>query len=184
MSYDPALITYAVSLHFTKDVNDIISAATKEIAQLTGNNFMLDNKVPPHVTIGAFHVDKQDEPKLLQLVQDFAKTQTPGTIHFTEPGDFNQKVLFIKPQKDEFLTTINKALHKIMLPQFTEGENGYYVPDIWFPHTTLATRLNQTQFSQALDIANKIPLPLKANVHDIGVYLCSPFAELKRYLVE
>ena len=183
MSYDQSLITYAVSLHFTQDMNDIIAAATKEIAQLTGNTYMLDNKVPPHVTIGAFHADKRDEPKLLQLVQDFAKTQVPGIIHFTAPGDFNQKVLFLQPQKDDYLTAINKALHKIMLPQFTEGENGYYLPDIWFPHTTLATRLNQTQFSQALEIANKITLPLEAKVHDIGVYLCSPFAELKRYEV-
>ena len=183
MSYNPTQITYAVSLHFTQDVNDIISAATKEIAQLTGNTFMLDNKVPPHVTIGAFHADKQDESKLLQLVQDFAKTQAPGTIRFTTPGDFNQKVLFLKPQKDDYLTNINKALHQIMLPHFKEGENGYYLPDMWFPHTTLATRLNQTQFSQAFQIANKITLPLEAKVQDIGVYLCSPFAELKRYEV-
>ena len=183
MSYDQSLITYAVSLHFTQEVNDIIAAATKEIAQLTGNTYMLDNKVPPHVTIGAFHADKRDEPKLLQMVQDFAKTQNPGTIHFTAPGDFNQKVLFLKPQKDDYLININAALHKIMLPEFQEGENGYYLPDIWFPHTTLATRLNQTQFTQALEIANKITLPLEAKVHDRGVYLCSPFAELKRYEV-
>ena len=121
--------------------------------------------------------------KLLKIVQDFSKTQKAGTIHFTAPGDFNQKVLFLKPEKDDYLIKINDALHKIMLPEFTEGENGYYLPDIWFPHTTLATRLNQTQFSQALEIANKITLPLEAKVHDIGVYLCSPFAELKRYEV-
>ena len=183
MSYNPSQITYAVSLHFTQDVNEIISAATKEIAELTGNTFMLDNKVPPHITIGAFHAGKKDEQKLLQLVQDFSKNQTPGLIQFIAPGDFNQKVLFLKPQKDDYLTSINKALHKIMLPEFQEGENGYYLPDIWFPHTTLATRLNQTQFLQALEIAKKITLPLEAKVHDIGVYLCSPFAELKRYEV-
>lgn len=184
MSYNPTLITYAVSLHFTEDVNNIISATTKEIANLTGNTFMLDNKVPPHITIGAFHAEKKDEQKLLKIVQDFSKTQKAGTIHFTAPGDFNQKVLFLKPEKDDYLIKINDALHKIMLPEFTEGENGYYLPDIWFPHTTLATRLNQTQFFKALYIANKIKVPLEAKVSNIGVYICSPFLELERFKVE
>ena len=181
MSYNPSLITYAVSLHFTEDVNDIISAATKEIANLTGNTFMLDNKVPPHITIGAFHAAKEDEAKLLQTVDEFSKTQSTGTIRFTAPGDFNRKVLFLKPQKDDYLTNINRALHNVMLSQFKEGENGYYLPDIWFAHTTLATRLNSTQFSSALEIARKINLPLETKACDIGVYLCSPFKELKRF---
>ena len=184
MSYEKLFITYAVSLHFTQDVNEIIFNTMSSIADLTGNDFMIKNKVPPHVTIGAFHGTKETEEKLIQIVDDFSKTQQPGVVRFSEIGNFNGKVLFLKPEKDNYLSTINDELHKVVLPEFEAGENGYYVPEIWFPHTTLATGLTQTQFSKALELAEKISLPLEAKIHDIGFYQCSPFLELKRFPVQ
>ncbi len=178
---DKSFITYAVSLHFTQDVNQIISDAVGEIAKLTGNDFIIQNKIPPHVTIGAFHGTKEKEAHLTKLVEDFSKALQPGMVQFTEVGNFNKKVLFLKPQKDAFLTEINKALHKLILPEFEKGENGYYMPEIWFPHTTLATRLSQSQFEKALEIANKISLPLETKISSVGLYQCSPFLELKRF---
>ena len=181
--YTKSFITYAVSLHFTQDVNEIIFNTMTSIADLTGNDFMIKNKVPPHVTIGAFHGTKETEEKLIQIIDEFSKTQQSGVVSFSEIGNFNGKVLFLKPEKNEFLSKINDELHKIVLPEFEAGENGYYVPEIWFPHTTLATGLNQTQFSKALELAEKISLPLEAKIHDIGFYQCSPFLELKRFPV-
>ena len=181
MSYEKPFITYAVSLHFTQDVNEIIFNTMSSIASLTGNDFMIKNKVPPHVTIGAFHGTKETEDKLIRIVKEFSKQQPSGAVRFTELGNFNQKVLFLKPEKDVFLSTINDELHKIILPEFEAGENGYYVPEIWFPHTTLATGLNQTLFSKALELAEKIKLPLEAKIDNIGFYQCSPFLELNRF---
>lgn len=181
MAFTPTLTTYAISLHFPPDVNAIISSAVKAISELTGNTFILKNKIPPHVTIGAFYAAKEDEAKLLNIIEDFSKNLAAGLIQFSEVGDFNKKVLFLKPEKDEFLSKINSELHAILLPEFEKAENGYYLPEIWFPHTTLATRLNQSLFSKAQEIARQIPLPLKADVSEIAVYQCSPFAELKRF---
>lgn len=181
--FNSSLVTYAVSLHFSQDVNEIITSAVCSIADITGSRFILENKIPPHVTIGAFHATKENEPKLMRLVKDFSKNQMAGHIQFTGIGNFNSKVLFFKPEKDEFLSEINKSLHELILPDFEKGDNGYYLPEVWFPHTTLATRLNQSHFSKALSIAEKIPLPLKAEVCEIGFYQCSPFKELKRFTI-
>ena len=181
MTYEKPFITYAVSLHFSREVNEIIFNTMSSIAELTGNDFMIKNKVPPHVTIGAFHGTKENEKRLIKIVEDFSITQKSGTVKFSEIGNFNNKVLFLKPVKDDFLSTINNELHKIILPEFKAGENGYYVPEIWFPHTTLATGLTQTQFSKALELAKKITLPLEAKISDIGFYQCSPFLELNRF---
>ena len=184
MDYNKPFITYAVSLHFTQDVNEIIFNTMASIAEQTGNDFMIENKVPPHVTIGAFHGTKETETRLIQIVEDFSKTRQSAKVRFTEIGNFNGKVLFLKPQKDAFLSEINKELHNIVLPEFEAGENGYYVPELWFPHTTLATRLNQSQFEKSVEIANKIPLPLEAKINEIGFYQCSPFLELKRFPIK
>jgi hypothetical protein len=87
----------------------------------------------------------------------------------------------LKGEKDAFLSEMNAELHKIVLPEFEKGENGYYLPEIWFPHTTLATRLNKTQFEKAQSLAEKITLPLKAKACEIGFYQCSPFVEVARF---
>lgn len=179
--FDSSLITYAISLHFSQNVNEIITSAVTSIAEVTGNRFIIENKIPPHVTIGAFHATKENEPKLMQVVEDFSKSQKSGMVHFTEIGNFNGKVLFLKPEKDAFLSEINKKLHEVLLPEFEKAENGYYLPDIWFPHTTLATRLNQTQYTEALNIAERIKLPLESVITEVSVYQCPPFAELERF---
>jgi len=121
------------------------------------------------------------EEKLIRIVEEFSKTHQTGTVRFSEIGNFNQKVLFLKPEKDDFLSKINDELHKAILPEFEAGENGYYLPEIWFPHTTLATRLNQSQFEKAVEIAGKITLPLESKISNIGFYQCSPFLELNRF---
>ena len=181
MSFDSFLITYAVSLHFSQEVNKIITSSVYSIAKTTGNRFIIENKIPPHMTIGAFHSTKKNEPKLLQLVGEFSKNQKSGIIQFSEIGNFNNKVLFLKPEKDQFLSEINKKLHELILPKFEKGENGYYTPENWVPHTTLATRLNQKQHTEILNIASKIKLPLESNISEVAVYQCSPFAEMKRF---
>ena len=179
--FDSSLITYAVSLHFSQKINDIVISTSQAIANETENRFMIENKIPPHITIGAFHAAREEEVKLLQLVEEFAQGQKAGSVQFSKVGDFNGKVLFLQPEKNNFLSEINKKLHTLLLPEFEKAENGYYLPDIWFPHTTLATRLNQNQFSAAEKIAKKISLPLEAAIEELAVYQCSPFLELKKF---
>lgn len=174
MGFDSSLITYTVSLHFEPDAAEIISSIAKSIAELTGNRFSIENKIPPHITIGAFHAKKEDEAEFLQIVEEFSKNQEPGTIQFQEVGNFKGKVLFLKPEKNNYLTKVNEELHKIVLPQFEKAENGYYLPEIWFPHTTLATRLNQIQLFKAMETVKQIKLPLEVTVNEISVYRCTP----------
>ena len=178
-----SIITYAVSLHFPKDASGIISQAVRDIAKATGNNFIIENKIPPHITIDAFHARKEEEARLLQLTEEFAKAQKAGVVHFTQIDNFKGKVLFLKGEKDFFLAQMNKELHSVVLREFESGENGYYLPEIWYPHTTLATRLSQGQFDKAKAVAEKIPLPLEAKALEIGFYQCSPFLELKRFVL-
>ena len=88
MSYEKPFITYTVSLHFEQAVNEIIFNTMTSIADQTGNDFMIQNKVPPHVTIGAFHGRKETEDKLIQIVEEFTKKQGSGVVRFFEVGNF------------------------------------------------------------------------------------------------
>ena len=68
----------------------------------------------------------------------------------------------------------------MILPEFEKAENGYYLPEVWFPHITLATRLNQNLFKKAREAAEQITLPLEVHINELAVYRCSPFEEVMR----
>ena len=174
-------ITYAVSLHPSQEAEEEISLAVRALADATGNDFIVKSRIPPHITIGAFHGTKEKEARLLELVKDFSRMQKPGKIQFTGIGNFNKKVIFLRPQKDSFLTKMNEELHKILLKEFERAENGYYLPEIWVPHTALATRVSQAHFDQAVKIAEQIKVPLETEAKEIALYQCYPFLELKRF---
>ena len=44
--FDSSLITYAVSLHFSQKVNEVVISTLQAIADKTGNLFMIENKIP------------------------------------------------------------------------------------------------------------------------------------------
>ena len=55
---------YLISVYFDDKSNKIISNYINKIAQKTGNTFMTDNHVPPHLTIMSVEVreDKRTDP--------------------------------------------------------------------------------------------------------------------------
>ncbi|MCR5319173.1 MAG: 2'-5' RNA ligase family protein [Treponema sp.] len=132
------------------------------------------------MTIGAFRGAKESMSKVIQCVEDFSKAQKPSIVNFMKIESFKEKAVILLPERTSFLLDANKELHRIILQEFEKGENGYYLPEQWVPHTTLATKLNKRQFIQSLEIAKKIPLPLCTEATEISVYQSSPFTELKR----
>ena len=57
---------YLVSVYFDDKSNKIISDYINKIAQKTGNTFMTDNHVPPHLTI--MSVEAREEEKLTEVM--------------------------------------------------------------------------------------------------------------------
>ena len=60
-------LTYAVTLYFDDETSGAIRGLTKELADVTGNTYMIQNDVPPHLTLGMFHVEEDDGEKLKAL---------------------------------------------------------------------------------------------------------------------
>ena len=58
---------YLISVYFDDKSNKIISNYINKIAQKTGNTFMTDNHVPPHLTI--MSVEVREEKKLTEVME-------------------------------------------------------------------------------------------------------------------
>lgn len=168
--------TYAIVLYFDDTTNKIIGNIIERASSLSGNNYMLDINIPPHVTLGCFFGDEQVD--LHERVESFAKSVTPFEVTFHSIGAFEPYVLFASPVKDEYLTQLNALLHESFLNDYEPAENANYLPDRWMPHCSLAVRLDVEQFAKAKAIESEIDLPFTARVTKITLAKCNPYNEV------
>lgn len=168
--------TYAIVLYFDDTTNKTIGNMIERTAALSGNSYMLDINIPPHVTLGCFFSDEQSD--LPGKVESFAKSVTPIKVTFHSIGAFEPYVLFISPVKDERLTQLNALLHESLLNSCEPAENANYLPDRWMPHCSLAVRLDAEQFAKAKAIESEIDLPFTARVTKIALAICNPYNEV------
>ena len=147
--------TYAITLYFDDDTTEWIRTLTAQLADVTGNDFMTSNNVPPHLTVGMFHVGEADVENLKALFEEFVTAAREGDstfdISFSGFESFLDKVIFIKPVVDENLSSINKLLHEKFLPHFEPGDNRNYLPENWYPHIALGVKLRYEQFERGME---------------------------------
>ena len=167
--------TYAITLYFDDDTTEWIRTLTAQLADVTENDFMTANNVPPHLTVGMFHVGEADVENLKALFEEFVTAAREGDstfdISFSGFESFLDKVIFIKPVVDENLSSINKLLHEKFLPHFEPGDNRNYLPENWYPHIALGVKLRYEQFERGMEflIAQGIggaPQALRSNGGD------------------
>lgn len=86
---------YLISVYFDNHANKILQRYIDEVAKATGNTFMIDHKVPPHMTISSIEAKSVDvlKPAFESLAEKLAFTRTrTGNSSFGNnvQGNFNQ----------------------------------------------------------------------------------------------
>ena len=68
---------YLISVYFDDHANKILQRYIDEVAKATGNTFMIDHKVPPHITISSIEAKSVDvlKPAFESLAEKLAFTR-------------------------------------------------------------------------------------------------------------
>ena len=179
--------TYAVTLYFDSHTNELIEGAMRDIAATTGNNYMLDNSVPPHLSLGLFHAEEEKAGEMVKLFEEFAeslKSNSAGlSLNFNGANNFADKVIFLSVTRDEPLIKLNRDLHQLFLPHFEAGDNRNYLPENWVPHIALAVKLGGTQFEKGFEVAKSFPLPKSARITSATLARCNPYNEVMKIII-
>ena len=69
---------YLVSVYFDKTAEHILQRYINKIAEKSGNSFMTDNNVPPHMTISA--IEARSENALLGAMDNLRNSLSSGAI--------------------------------------------------------------------------------------------------------
>ncbi len=164
---------YAVVVYFDKQTEDRISQIINSVAERTGNRYMLENSIPPHVSLGIFGTD--DEEAITEHFRSFAKTLSPADIVFDKTGSFGNVVLFLPPAENGFLRSANKSLHDMM--PFSPAEGGNYLPGKWVPHCSICVLLDEETFPAAYETAERMFSPIKGRITRLVLAECYPYRE-------
>ena len=173
--------TYAVTLYFEYKDSDEISNLTAKLAKIIDNDYMIANNVPPHLTLGMFHVEDDDLQKLVIVFREFVDTACKGVfsgellaLPIVGPDSFIDKVLFLKPAVNEKLVSLNKLLHRMFVPHFAPGDNRNYLPENWVPHIALAVKLTHEQFEKGMEFLKDQNVD-NVKIVSIGLAKCNPY---------
>ncbi len=134
---------YLVSLYFDNKSESKIQGIINKVAEKSGNNFMIDNNVPPHITIAAFQSNKEE--KIIELLDKIIKNSCEGLITWASIGSFKSSVIFLAPILNEYLHNLSVNIYEDLSSVEDIDISKFYLPFQWMPHTTIAKKLTNEE---------------------------------------
>lgn len=172
---------YLISLYFDEKTNRILKRYIERIAQRTGNSFMTDNRVPPHMTISAIEAKSIDE--LIEPFKDICEKLHSSKIMFVSTGQLLPYVFYLTPVMNSYLRDMNQIIYDeySKIPDISISR--CYKPESWLAHVTLAKTLNKDQMMTALDAMISDFSPFEATVSRIGLSRVNPHEDVMTHIL-
>jgi len=173
---------YLVSLYFDDKTNKQILKYMTTVAEVTGNDYMLEHKVPPHITISSFEVDEEANSNTVsQLVQKFNgvfQNISGGVIQWVGTGAFMTSTLYLAPVLNEYLQKLMEDVYTVVSADRYIKLSKYYQPFQWLPHTTIGKKMDAVQLAEAFVSVQSNFKVITGNVMKIGIAKASPYEDI------
>ncbi len=165
---------YLISAYFDESGNREIRRLSGLIAKETGNRFLLDHQVPPHLTLSAF------EAREPAGFEEYAKEFAPGRIMVVSPGALLPYVMYLTPVLNEYLFRLQKGADDFVSGLPDVRINRYYHPYGWLPHITVGKTLGEEQMRGAFAVLQKHFSPFETEICEIGLARTNPHEDIIR----
>ena len=166
---------YLISAYFDKNTTEQLQKYIDRIAVVTGNSFMVDNNVPPHLTLAAIEARSVDA--LVPAFESLHNKLQQGDISIITVGQFMPKVIYAAPYINQYLFELNRCICDAYadVPETTISK--YYRPLSWLPHITLGKTLNSLQMNEAVKAMQEFK-SIDAKIVRIGLAKVNPHADV------
>lgn len=167
---------YLISIYFDDTTNKKIQRYIDIVAERTGNRFMTDGKVPPHMTISAF--ETRDEKKVQELLRGKFADLPQGEITWCSIGTFLPYVIYLSPVLNEYLSKLSKEIYDTLSGMDRVEISKFYQPFQWFPHATIGKKLTKEEMKIAFDVLQDNYGMFGSKVTHIGLAKPNPHRDL------
>ncbi len=167
---------YLISIYFDEKTNDKIERLIRKTAEKSGNRFMLDRNVPPHITISAF--ETKQEAEVIRKLEEYVGTLTQGMLQWVSIGAFLPHVIYLLPVVNEYLQHMSEDIYSFLDSMDHTIISKCYRPYQWMPHTTIGKTLTKHQMQVTFSVLQEQFSVFTGNVTQIGLAKTNPYTEL------
>lgn len=167
---------YLITLYFDDHANKILERYINKIASVTGNYFMTNNHVPPHMTISAIEARNMDV--LLPAFKSLQYKLKSGTVQIVSIGQLLPYVMYGAVVMNAYLLNSSNLIFDAYknIPEVSVSK--YYQPLSWLPHITLGKTLDKEQMRIAFAALQDSFIPFNATVTKIGLAKVNPHEDI------
>lgn len=170
---------YLISIYFDEKTNQRIQGYINQVAKHTGNSFMPEGNVPPHITVSA--LEAKDEQQVIKALEGCAKRIKRGPLQWVSVGQFFPHVIFITPVLNVYLHEMAQTVYDSIQSIDGVSIRPYYQPFQWLPHTTIAKQLSEKEMRLAFETLQKSFGMFEGEVVEIGLAKTNPYQDITRW---
>lgn len=170
---------YLISIYFDEKTNNRIQQHINQVASKTGNMFMIDGNVPPHITVSAF--ETKSEEQVISLLESTVRKVKQGQIQFPSVGVFFPSVIYASTVYNEYLHQMSKVVFDAVKEVGDISISKMYRPFQWMPHVTIAKQLTREQMCIAFATLQNSFGMFEGNVVKIGLAKTNPYREIANW---
>lgn len=176
---------YLLTAYFDDSTAEQLQRLINEVCRQTGNDFMIRNHVPPHLTISAF--DQKNPQRAVELFERFSSKlseknlnsdSNSNHIYIASPGAFLPSVIYLEAVQNRYLFELSEMAHKEFCADPATRPNRFYLPFQWIPHITIAKQLTDEQMRIAFAVLQQSFHPLEAKIVRFGLSKPNPHTDL------
>lgn len=167
---------YLISIYFDEATNKKIQRYINLVAEKTGNTFMTDGHVPPHITISAF--ETREEANAKKVLQEKFSALQKGELTWCSTGTFFPYVLYLTPVLNEYVHKLSKEIYECLSEMGGIEISKFYRPFQWLPHTTVGKKLSKDEMRIAFEILQENFSVFQGTVTHIGLARPNPHRDL------
>lgn len=168
---------YLLSIYFDDKTEKHIQSFINQVAKNTGNTYMLDGNVPPHITVAAFDAKNIDD--VLTDLNSTINTFSSGQITWASVAAFLPGVIYVAPVLNRYLQELSETVNGKLTEMSGVQLRLNYQPYNWMPHTTIGKKMTQDQMQIAFETMQKSFGMFKGTVNRIGLAKTNPYTDLK-----
>ena len=169
----------AASLWFDDGMEAAVRVLWGEVARRGISDQLHRGPYRPHITLGVWH-SLADEP-FRSALQNLLRDEPTLDVALGAVGEFPgaEGVVYLQPGISEPLVRLRRRVHEV-----AESLGGRWAsphPSVpWFPHCTIAWRLDSGASRKALDFLSSIALPIRGWGVAVGIVDTPAEIELHR----
>ncbi len=168
---------YLISAYFDEEADRIIRRHIERVADKTGNSFMLDKAVPPHMTISSLEARSADV--LIPAFESLAGKIAAGSIQVVSMGQMLPYVFFLSPVLNEYLPEVSETVFEAFADIQDVTVNKFYRPGSWLPHITIAKTLTKEQMKTAFEVMQNGFALFDAGIVRLGLSRVNPHEDVR-----